>query len=206
MRCVLDCISTSSVGFLFLPRELASLRQCWFPRALLFTVYIVHSLHVCVVNHPFCSSSLLCLLFLFPFVNLWPVCLRLSACVCFSYLVHLSVPNSPLTRLDYVCSFHGLCYSCLSQVVVLAHVLVDESNSGYQGWSNLQVRSLNGVPIRNLRHLKETVEGECARGEEYLRFELDDHRLVVISRQQAEDYRRTGGRRHQISKLSSDDL
>jgi hypothetical protein len=61
-------------------------------------------------------------------------------------------------------------------VVVLAHILVDEVNSGYQNITNLEVVRFNGVKIENLKHLVHLVENNT---EPHLRFDLDEHMYVT---------------------------
>ncbi|VEU34121.1 unnamed protein product [Pseudo-nitzschia multistriata] len=46
------------------------------------------------------------------------------------------------------------------QVVVLINVLAHPANTGYDGLTNLHLRSVNGAPVRSLRHLKELIEAE----------------------------------------------
>jgi hypothetical protein len=57
-----------------------------------------------------------------------------------------------------------------AQVVVVSQVLACDATIGYEDWSNVQVHSFNGVPVRNLRHLAEMVL-ECK--EPYMRFDVD---------------------------------
>jgi S1-C subfamily serine protease len=47
------------------------------------------------------------------------------------------------------------------QVVLLSNILVDDSNAGYgASFHNIELVSLNGVRVKNLKHLVELVEGE----------------------------------------------
>lgn len=57
------------------------------------------------------------------------------------------------------------------EFVVLSAVMPDVCAEGYLGMAEAHVRTVNGVKIRNLRHLVSVVEGS---GEEFLRFGLDN--------------------------------
>lgn len=63
---------------------------------------------------------------------------------------------------------------CLSiQVVILSQVLACDSNVGYQNFGNMEVYGVNGVHIKNIRHLVELVENITT---EYVRFDLEMQR------------------------------
>ncbi|MBQ7252259.1 MAG: trypsin-like peptidase domain-containing protein [Kiritimatiellae bacterium] len=57
------------------------------------------------------------------------------------------------------------------EAVVVSDILPDVCVEGYLGCDDTLVRSVNGTPVRNLRHLVELVDG-CEEG--FLRFGLDD--------------------------------
>jgi S1-C subfamily serine protease len=57
------------------------------------------------------------------------------------------------------------------EAVVVSDILPDVCMEGYLGCDNTLVRSVDGTPVRNLRHLVELVDG-CEGG--FLRFGLDD--------------------------------
>lgn len=62
------------------------------------------------------------------------------------------------------------------QLIVLSQVLAHELTMGYDRLENALLRSVNGLPVRNLRHLKELIDA-CAEG--YFRFGLQ-HNLMLI--------------------------
>ena len=47
--------------------------------------------------------------------------------------------------------------------MILSQVLADEVNAGYQGMHDLEVRSVNGKRVHNLRELRDAVEGAEGR-------------------------------------------
>jgi hypothetical protein len=63
--------------------------------------------------------------------------------------------------------------------VVVQKVLADEVNVGYHDLESVLVRSVQGVPVRNLRHLVALVE---ATDEDFVRFEAVDGRRIVLDR------------------------
>jgi hypothetical protein len=65
------------------------------------------------------------------------------------------------------------------EVVVLQRVLADEINRGYDDLQPAIVKTIDGVPPRDLSHAVELVEGDAAP---YLSVELDSGRLVVLER------------------------
>jgi hypothetical protein len=58
------------------------------------------------------------------------------------------------------------------QVVILAHVLTDEINYGYESLTYAELSKFNGTPVRNLEHLVEMVDNNK---EEYFKFEFAEH-------------------------------
>ena len=81
------------------------------------------------------------------------------------------------------------------EVVVLSQVLAHAVNNGYQGYHDLEVRSVNGHKVKNLRHMKQLVEGVAAEmtpdpkhgGDEpqpdpWIEIMLEGSRLLVIER------------------------
>jgi S1-C subfamily serine protease len=65
------------------------------------------------------------------------------------------------------------------QVVIVGHVLASASEVtlGYDGIVNTEVVAFNGTPLRNLKQLASLVDG-CK--DQYMRFEMADHRLVLL--------------------------
>ena len=98
-------------------------------------------------------------------------------------------------------ALHGVRKRADDEVVVLSQVLAHAINNGYQGYHDLEVRSVNGTTVRNLRHMKALVEGtaeelsagaSAAEGEAagaslspWIEIVLEGSRLVVIPREGA---------------------
>jgi PDZ domain len=82
--------------------------------------------------------------------------------------------------------FNSLPESKDDQIVVLSQVLVDDINTGYNGYalSPLQVLCFNGEKVRNLRHLATMIDSS---EESFCRFELHEDVTVVLKRQEALD-------------------
>lgn len=67
----------------------------------------------------------------------------------------------------------------------------------------MQVKEVNGVEIENLKHLCQLVEN-C--GEERLRFDLDDDRVIVLNYNSAKVATSRILKRHRIPSAMSSDL
>lgn len=89
------------------------------------------------------------------------------------------------------------------ELVILSQVLMDDINAGYERLAELQVKKVNGVEIDNLRHLCNLVE-DCK--EEFLRFDLDDERVIVLNYESAKVATSRILKRHRISSALSQDL
>ena len=89
------------------------------------------------------------------------------------------------------------------QVVILSQVLADEVNAGYQGMHDLEVRSVNGRRVHNLRELRDAVEG--AEGA-FLRLDFVDDRVLVVSRAEAEAAHARIMAKHRVPSRASPDL
>ncbi|PSR98120.1 Protease Do-like [Actinidia chinensis var. chinensis] len=89
------------------------------------------------------------------------------------------------------------------QLVVLSEVLIDDINVGYERLAQLQVKKVNGVEIENLKQLCCLVE-DCV--EEFLRFDLDDERVIVLNHQSAKIATCQILKRHRIPSAMSSDL
>lgn len=68
------------------------------------------------------------------------------------------------------------------EIVILSQVLANEVNIGYEDMGNQHVQKLNGIPIRNIRHLAHLVD-TCT--DKYLVFEFEDKFLAVLEREAA---------------------
>jgi S1-C subfamily serine protease len=89
------------------------------------------------------------------------------------------------------------------QVVLLSQVLADEINAGYQGMHDVEVRSVNGERVRNLRQLKERVENA---GGAFLRLDLADDRVLVVNREEADKAHARIMAKHRVPSRVSRDL
>lgn len=96
-------------------------------------------------------------------------------------------------------ALHGTLDKEGQQVVVLCQVLQDEANAGYEGFTGLTVRRANGRDVDNLAHLAALVR-TCA--DEYVRLELEDERLVVLSTRTAAEATARILARHRIARAS----
>lgn len=90
--------------------------------------------------------------------------------------------NAPVKLLDKI--YNGHKKTPDHQVVVLSQVLNAEVNVGYEYLGNLVLYKFNGQDITNLAHLAKLVRGTQ---EEYFRFDLENHEVVVVSRRRAQE-------------------
>jgi len=72
-----------------------------------------------------------------------------------------------------------VCTSSRQEVVILQSVMADRVNQGYHGLSSEVVTRVQGKKIRHLRHLVRILD---EIREDYVRFELDDGRSIVLDR------------------------
>lgn len=89
------------------------------------------------------------------------------------------------------------------QVVVLTKVLADDVNIGYQDLSFEPVSTVNGIKVKNLRHLMEIIENLKAG---FVKISLEDHISVVLD---VENARQAASRiltRYRIDASRSADL
>eukprot|EP00955_Chlamydomonas_euryale_P090597 364557-Chlamydomonas_euryale.AAC.9 len=77
-------------------------------------------------------------------------------------------------------AMHKMMKRPAEQIVVLTQVLSDDVNAGYQLFQNLQVVRVNGDEVLNLAHFRQLVETASSDG--FVRFELEDDRLMVVDR------------------------
>ncbi|ESQ28817.1 hypothetical protein EUTSA_v10019570mg, partial [Eutrema salsugineum] len=64
------------------------------------------------------------------------------------------------------------------QIVIISQVLEDETTVGYTIFENSQVKQVNGVPVENLKHLRQLLEECCT---EYLRLDLEKDNTIIAS-------------------------
>ncbi|GLI61623.1 hypothetical protein VaNZ11_004041 [Volvox africanus] len=100
-------------------------------------------------------------------------------------------------------AMHGMMQKPHQQTVILSQVLVDDVNTGYQQFQSLQVLRVNGVEVLNLSHLKELVAGAS---EGFVRFELEDERIMVVDRSLAQDANRRIMERYRVPSSVSADI
>ncbi|GIM10261.1 hypothetical protein Vretimale_14052 [Volvox reticuliferus] len=110
--------------------------------------------------------------------------------------------NSAPRRL-YDKAMHGMMQKQRQQIVILSQVLVDDVNTGYQQFQSLQVLRVNGMEVLNLSHLKELVENSSER---FVRFELEDERIMVVDRSLALDANRRIMERYRVPSSVSADI
>ncbi|XP_042500881.1 protease Do-like 10, mitochondrial isoform X5 [Macadamia integrifolia] len=89
------------------------------------------------------------------------------------------------------------------QLVILSQLLMDDINAGYERLAELQVKKVNDVEVKNLKHLRQLVDG-CGEGS--LRFDLDDERVIVLNYQLAKVATSRILKRHRIPSAMSNDL
>jgi len=68
------------------------------------------------------------------------------------------------------------------EIVLMSKVLAAAVNEGYQDWNNWIVEKVDGIPVRNLRHLISLVEGSSAP---FVVFENDKQQKIILDRAQA---------------------
>eukprot|EP00736_Rhodelphis_marinus_P011293 Rmarinus@m.22490 len=68
------------------------------------------------------------------------------------------------------------------EFVVIAQVLTDEMTVGYENVVHCIVSTLNGIKVKNLRHLANLVDNS---DEDFLRFEMTNGAIVVLHRETA---------------------
>ncbi|CAI5523131.1 unnamed protein product [Closterium sp. Naga37s-1] len=89
------------------------------------------------------------------------------------------------------------------QIVILSRVLADEVNSGFERLAELQVKRVNGKEVENLRQLRDEVL-QCTDG--FVRFDLDDDRVIAVSVAAAKKASAQILRRYRVPCASSWDL
>jgi S1-C subfamily serine protease len=76
-----------------------------------------------------------------------------------------------------------------NEVVILAKVLADDLNFGYQDMGGVQLTKLNGVEVESMAHLKQLLDDasaaaaaadEAAAGPSYFEIELENSQLLVL--------------------------
>jgi len=88
-------------------------------------------------------------------------------------------------------------------VVILQKVLADKMNQGYHEYENHVVVSIDGVPIRGIRHLVELAETGKAQ---YFTIGLYDGQRIVLDRKLAKERKRAVLERYGVKSDRSPDL
>jgi len=64
-------------------------------------------------------------------------------------------------------------------VIIISHVLPDEINNGYSAFTNMQVKSVNGISVLNLYHFVQLVES-LQISSPFLRIDLEEKAIIVV--------------------------
>ncbi|CAI7859453.1 unnamed protein product, partial [Closterium sp. NIES-54] len=110
------------------------------------------------------------------------------------------VPSSPPSHCH---SFPISCSLSHAHSPSPRHVLADEVNSGFERLAELQVKRVNGKEVENLRQLRDEVL-QCTDG--FVRFDLDDDRVIAVSVSAAKKASAQILRRYRVPCASSWDL
>ncbi|GBF95989.1 protease Do-like mitochondrial [Raphidocelis subcapitata] len=120
--------------------------------------------------------------------------------------LEFEVPLQPLQTLVPICKYDEvpsfLMYAGLV-FVILSQVLVDDVNTGFQSFQNLQVLRVDGTEVLNLRHLRQLLRGAGGR---YIRIDMEDDRMVVLDREAADASTARVQARYRVPFLESADL
>nr|KJB49012.1 hypothetical protein B456_008G097600 [Gossypium raimondii] len=132
-----------------------------------------------------------------PIANDGTVPFRNRERITFDHLVSMKKPNeTALVKVLRNGQEHAF-------TITLQPVLMDDINAGYERLAELQVKKVNGIEIKNLKHLCQLVEN-CSR--ESLRIDLDDDRVVALNYESARIATSRILERHRIPSRMSIDL
>ncbi|TYG40294.1 hypothetical protein E1A91_D12G077800v1 [Gossypium mustelinum] len=132
-----------------------------------------------------------------PIANDGTVPFRNRERITFDHLVSMKKPNeTALVKVLRNGEEHAF-------TITLQPVLMDDINAGYERLAELQVKKVNGIEIKNLKHLCQLVEN-CSR--ESLRIDLDDDRVVALNYESARIATSWILERHRIPSRMSIDL
>ncbi|XP_023636100.1 putative protease Do-like 12, mitochondrial [Capsella rubella] len=102
-----------------------------------------------------------------------------------SYYIFGGFVFVPLTKLyiddlSYMCGcvLHDQYEFTDEQHVIISQVMSHDINQGYSDLEDLQVKKVNGVKVKNLKHLCELIEGCCRKN---LRLDLEDDKVIVLN-------------------------
>ena len=89
------------------------------------------------------------------------------------------------------------------ELVVLTQVLAHDLTVGYEDLENMLLLTVNGVVVKNLKHLQKLVEGQM---DEFLRFTLHNNLVLVLRAEDARKATPEALEKHQIPSATSPDL
>jgi hypothetical protein len=89
------------------------------------------------------------------------------------------------------------------KVVILTQILAHDLTVGYEDLENAQLHTVNGISVRNLRHVMELID-ECAEG--YLRFGIQNNLVLVLKADAAKLATAEALEQHSIPAAMSPDL
>lgn len=98
------------------------------------------------------------------------------------------------------------------EVVIISQVLLHKDNMSYQEMTNIPIMKVNNIEILHLKHLREVLDQCIAgnekneNGNEYILFELKDHRIIVLNIASAKVIHTKLLKEHRILKDQSPDL
>ncbi|GAM25013.1 hypothetical protein SAMD00019534_081880 [Acytostelium subglobosum LB1] len=90
-----------------------------------------------------------------------------------------------------------------SQVVVISQVLIDKINYGYSAFGLCEVRKVNGVPVRNLKHLVDLIENTT---DQHIVITIEHDYLVILDKDEAKEATARIMTQHAIPSAKSVDL
>ncbi|KAN0009242.1 hypothetical protein ACTFIU_006517 [Dictyostelium citrinum] len=89
------------------------------------------------------------------------------------------------------------------QVVILSQVLFDKTNHGYSNLSLTEVKRVNDVPVKNLKHLVHLIE---SNQNPYLVITLEHENFIILKKDEADQANLRVMKQHAIPHLKSEDL
>ncbi len=92
----------------------------------------------------------------------------------------------------------------MDEIVILQRVLATDVNEGYHSMGLVQVETVNGQKVKNLKHLVELVETED--GKEFVELGFSDGQKIVLDRNRVAESTFSVLADYQVTKDRSDDL
>ncbi|XP_010424502.2 PREDICTED: putative protease Do-like 12, mitochondrial [Camelina sativa] len=102
----------------------------------------------------------------------------------FGGFVFVPLTKSYIDDLSYMCAciLHDEYKITDEQHVIISQVMSDDINQGYGDFKDLRVKKVNGVKVKNFKHLCELIEGCCS---ENLRMDLENDKVMVLNYESA---------------------